>query len=672
MKAVFFIIIAVLLFDKHGDTATIQTMPQDPYYNIKLNVFPDEKYLTAEGTLVFNIKDFPGDSIKFLLNETMADLKMNLIETDGSIIPQTKKKEESQNGQIQYSFSTPVNSGSHSQVKVSFSFNGGRQSAFEFYLGSDGSFAAGVAAAWYPQLLVPLSNGSYNVAYAIGQLGISVPHKYTPVVAGGTLVSQYEDSLNTRIYNVDKPGYFTFYVGKYTLTSYNGGPIPVEAYTLDNKEYINSYLEGSSKIVDFLTSAFGPYPYDKFIIVEIPDEESQKQGIGGASVPGGIMMPSGSLEAKFNLALYGHEISHQWWGNHITRTGDAGTGMLDEALAQFGALIVVEKFDNNNGAEKFRRTGYPGYIFSQSGFGYLKNTAAGIDKPLSQLTPALTHTLGDSKGFLVYDILSQQVGRERFFNALKNITAKYARITWEQFLQEVQDASGQDLQWFYDQWFNRTGAPEWNYDFVQNGDTLQINVTQTEPFYRIDTLEITIAGNDGSGSSTRNVSIAGKESIIKIPVDFSVNSVTLDPHFKVLNWQPSYKEEVYQLAPIAKLTDLRVADKLSEAETLYDSLKNNIPSPDRYGFYSLLQYEIARIMFAQEKYQEAMEHFRNSVSAPSFNNNILPWIYYRMAQTAQKLGDNETLRWAVQSAVDTDEANGERTIVSTLALKLLK
>ncbi|MCB0404165.1 MAG: hypothetical protein KDD51_05215, partial [Bdellovibrionales bacterium] len=106
--------------------------------------------------------------------------------------------------------------------------------------------------------------------------------------------------------------------------------------------------------------------------------------------------------------------------------------------------------------------------------------------------------------------------------------------------------------------------------------------------------------------------------------------------------------------------------------TLYDSLKNNIPSPDRYGFYSLLQYEIARIMFAQEKYQEAMEHFRNSVSAPSFNNNILPWIYYRMAQTAQKLGDNETLRWAVQSAVDTDEANGERTIVSTLALKLLK
>ena len=645
-------------------------MAQTPYYDIKLDVSPEEKHLTARGMIKMTFRDFPQDSIKLLLNKTMGDLKMEIIEPHEFKQQLNLNRDDPENGQTTYTFKKPVGVPENSEVRISFSYQGGRESGFQFYLDSSGTFAAGVGTAWYPQFLILMPDDSYSISYAVGKVEIKVPGRYTAIVAGGVLKSQTGNSEKDFLYEVTKPGFLTFYIGKYYVTKYEGS-IPVEAYTLGKKDNMESYVEGSAKVIENLVKYFGQYPYEKFMIFEMPDDEANRQGIGGASVPGGIMMPGSALEAPFNLALYGHEISHQWWGNHVTRKGEKGSGMLDEAIAQYGALLVIEELDMDNGAEKFRRKGYPGYIFSQSGFGYLKNAQAGIDNELSSLAPNQSHLLGDSKGFLVYSHLGNEIGRQNFFTALKNVTSNYSRITWEEFLSEIEKAAGQDLGWFYEQWFDRTGAPEWSYEWKQNGNQIELFVTQEAPYYRIDNLEVQITGSNGETASTV-IKIDGEKTDILIPVNFTAESITLDPHFKILHWDPAYKQEILQLAPVAKITSERVSKNLGRAEELYDSLKNHIPEPDIYGVGFRLQYEIARIRQAQGRYDEAIDHFKKSVQSEYTDADLLPWVYYRMAQTAKEMNNMEILKMAVEETVRTDELNGGRTNVSSLAEKLLQ
>jgi len=119
-------------------------------------------------------------------------------------------------------------------------------------------------------------------------------------------------------------------------------------------------------------------------------------------------LDSAGLDDPFNLAYYAHEISHSWWGNLITVRGQAGVYMLSEAMAQYGSLRAVEELEGVASAERYRRTGYPGYNTEQNALGYFKLAAAGLDtSAMRDLPPGtLSHDIADMKGFLVWDMLS--------------------------------------------------------------------------------------------------------------------------------------------------------------------------------------------------------------------------------------------------------------------------
>src|SRR5205085_12454020 len=111
--------------------------------------------------------------------------------------------------------------------------------------------------------------------------------------------------------------------------------------------------------------------------------------------------------------------------------------------------------------------------WDQSGFGYLVLSAAeDLDHPLEQLPPDfISHELADNKGFLVLRLLEETVGEAGFRSALQEITSHQPPrpLTWEEFLQAVQKISPGRLDWFYSQWFARTGAPDWKLEWSQRG-----------------------------------------------------------------------------------------------------------------------------------------------------------------------------------------------------------
>src|SRR5262249_42899347 len=127
-----------------------------------------------------------------------------------------------------------------------------------------------------------------------------------------------------------------------------------------------------------------------------------------------------------NLALFAHELAHGWWGNRVSADGPGGL-LLDEALAQFSAVVAIEAIEGEAAAADFLRFSRPGYVTEQCARGYFEIWRQRQDVPLATLRSAgIAHLLVDCKGHWVYQMLRERIGDERFFAVLRGVARDFA------------------------------------------------------------------------------------------------------------------------------------------------------------------------------------------------------------------------------------------------------
>ncbi len=95
-----------------------------------------------------------------------------------------------------------------------------------------------------------------------------------------------------------------------------------------------------------------------------------------------------------------------------------------------------------------------------------------------------------------------------------------------------------NLRWFTDQWLEQTGVPDYRLTWKQDGKTLRGTVSQPAPYFQA-ALEIEVQGS--RRSFDRVIEIAGDHVSFDWNLPFRVNSVTLDPHYRVLRWTPEFR-----------------------------------------------------------------------------------------------------------------------------------
>ena len=235
----------------------------------------------------------------------------------------------------------------------------------------------------------------------------------------------------------------------------------------------------------------------------------------------------------------GHELSHQWFPHAVELRTPPGLYM-EEALAEYGGLRVVETIAGPEAARRLRTTGFE-YDPIYSALAYFKFVGAGVDHPLADLQPKLEHrNLAYNKGFLVFDMLSREIGRAEFQRILHEITQqhRFQPITWHEFIRATELGAGRNLDWFFEQWFGRSGAPDWQLSWSQQGDTLRGAITQAEPYYRAR-LKVEVRGSEGR-RLVQVVETTGPRVDFVLPVGFRAQSAILDPEYEVLRWTPQY------------------------------------------------------------------------------------------------------------------------------------
>lgn len=666
-----------LMIDAHAAQAPHHKTAAEsfPKYDLKIKIMPESHHLGVEGVVRLPAAEAVRDKLVFALSEKATGTKIEVVqpaECAGPVKLEMVERPGSTAGLRRWMLlpRLPVPAGEAVLLRFSYSIENGLDSVF--YVGPEGSFASGLNTAWYPEA----EDADRFRVRGTGMLQFSIPAGYTAYTMGTQLGAPEETARGNFRFQIDSPVFFSFGVGKYVVVRRSGGGLPISICLLRPRpaEQVQSLIEDVARVVEALAREFGPYPYPEFGVVEIPTEQARKGGSDGASLSGFMLGISSYFDQEFNVAFYGHEVAHTWWGNLIQKEGSQGSYMLDEAMANYGSLRAVELTEGESAAEQYRRTGYPGYYSEYSGAVYLSRSLAGLDHQLSDLPVAdgfLSRRLANTKGMLVWDMLSRTVGRKQFSRILQDITRRWAlqRVTWGEFLKAIEGGAGQDLKWFYRQWLERKGVPDYQLDWKQDGGIVRGAIKQPAPYYRA-TIEIEATGSDGRRLA-RMVEVSGPRTEFTWRVSFAVKTVTLDPHFLTLRWTPEYRAEAIAMIQYTR-GDLRLMQgQLDEAYKEFNAGLDHVPVPDSHGLRFMLEYGLAQSLIDRKKMDEAMPHIRAALASPVRRADILPWVYLQMATVARRLNDEVTLRWAINAVVTAENAAGARAGAAEQARSLL-
>jgi aminopeptidase N len=306
------------------------------------------------------------------------------------------------------------------------------------------------------------------------------------VLSNGRLVETRDDpAAKTRTFHwrQDQPHstyLFVLVAGPYeVLTDLHGAvPLGYWVYPKDVPDAPRSFRK-TPEILRFFERTFGvPYPWVKYDQVTIP-------GIGGgaestnATVLGQSTIHDEDAEPDFPSAwLVAHEAAHQWWGDLVT-LADWSETWLNESFATYGEYLY----------SRFAAGDDEGAVnLLEKKDAYLKEAREKYVRPIVFDRWQWPNDNFDrhtyQKGALVLHMLRDLVGDEAFFKALRIFLERhaYGSVTTPELVAAFRETSGQDLEWFFDQWVRKPGHPvlEVSQAWDEASRTLSLRIRQVQ------------------------------------------------------------------------------------------------------------------------------------------------------------------------------------------------
>jgi Peptidase family M1 domain len=329
----------------------------------------------------------------------------------------------------------------------------------------------GVGAGWYP---VPSSTPQKRSVRIVAPEGIEA------VTAGRRVSRGTVGDVSRSSWEELRPlGGLSLCAGTYRIEERRVNGVDIYTYLYpDNASLAARYLDAAATYLNFYGDLFGPYPFEKFAVVEnfFPT---------GYGFPSFTLLGSSIIRLPFIIdTSFPHEIAHSWWGNAIQV--DQREGNWSEGLVTYLADYLLKEWRSAAEGREYR-------MRLLSDFAAL--VAPDNDFPLSgfnsRVDPA-SRAIGYGKGAMVFHMIRNEIGDRAFFGALREICRDrlYRSATWGDFERTFSRSSGRDLSFFMKQWLTRPGGPRLALSNVTRrregpGWTVSGTVVQTSPFYEL-------------------------------------------------------------------------------------------------------------------------------------------------------------------------------------------
>jgi hypothetical protein len=403
------------------------------------------------------------------------------------------------------------------------------------------------------------------------------------------------------------------------------------------------YAETAIKAFTYYVTLYGAAPSTTLRVVELPDDT-----VPSAWAPEMAAIAGRAVTDKVNYRLLANTISHQWWGASVSPSSIDDWWLCD-GFARYSEARYVENAAGTAGLEEAIKD------MSVGALAYDAVPLATIGK-LDMFSPEF-QSLATDKGGMILHMLRWVEGDQKFDQTMRTFATKYSgkSASLDDFSAIAEQTYGDKLTWFFTQWLNSTGAPEFKTKYTVYrlgnkcppaqrcaGFRIVGQITQDLDLFRMPVeLKVDTDGN----TEEKRIDVVGTDSAFTLETFGKPRRISIDPDNRVLKNSPDVKLRASIQRGQALVQQGDLAGALSEFNKALDVNKNS----------SLAHYRIAEVFFLQKNYQASANAYRDSLNGDGEPRWTEVWSHIQLGKIFDLTGQRERATNEYRQALQTND-----------------
>lgn len=645
--------IAIVLFSATW-VVSQQPAPQQPAsrfdvtnYRIEAQIIPDQHVLRAGADITF----VPLDATRSVVFELNGSLKIETIEKDGQALTGYVQDAVGVGAlgpsvRIDLGSVVPANQPVTLRIRWSgalVSPEGGPLATKRLaYVGQEGSYLM-YASRWFPFHDYAADRATSDITLVVPS-GLQVAGTSDDPVVGQP--SPKEGAVRYRFVHRQPVLIGNFAAGQYINKNLTFGKYQLQLYAMPGSEKrIDAFAELTGRVLEFYSKKYGaPLFGNKLVIVQIDDES-----LDAYSGPGIIYLSSKMFDTARPLPeeKLEREIAYQWWGQTVgLKSFD--DAWLSQGLAEWSGFAYRESTLSEGGLDAAQREQQERALTFEQTASIARAPGALDDQS------AAYQSIVFYKGSMVFRMLRETIGRENFEKLLytfaQNFRGKNASI--DDFEKLAAKISNENLRYFFAQWVEGTGVPEFTVDY-------QIIRTRAGKFRARGTVKQNLEALRMPVELLLRAEGDNQQTVVRIEgrsedFDFESNGqpleVVVDPNNKILRMSDELRVSIIARRGIEQMKEGIYAEAQQQFEAALKLDRSN----------SWVYYNLGLLYFEQRNWQQALDNFDASLQGTLKPSWIEVWAHIKRGNAYDARGDRNKAVYeyqkAVQSEIDYDNA----------------
>jgi tetratricopeptide (TPR) repeat protein len=396
----------------------------------------------------------------------------------------------------------------------------------------------------------------------------------------------------------------------------------------------------------YFITLYGLPPSQKLNVVELPEDTvpyTWAPEIAGLAGP--------SITEKTNYRLLADAIAHQWWGGSVS-PATKDDWWLSDGFSRYSEAMYVENAAGAAGLEEAVKDMSVGALAYDT---VPLSRAAELDIFSTEF-----QSLATDKGAMILHMLRWVLGEDKYNKTMRDFATQFAgkSASMDDFRAIAEKNYGDQLTWFFSQWLDSTGAPEFKVKYTTyrlGGAAATAQGAEKLPGFRVtgeisqdlDLFRMPVDVRIDTDGKTENkrIEVVGTSSPFSIETFGRPRRISVDPDHHVLTNSSDVKLRASILRGQALQQQGDLSGALTEYNKALDLNKNS----------SLAHYRIAEVFFLQRNYQSSANAYREALNGDGEPRWTEVWSHLQLGMIFDITGQRERAVGEYRQALQTND-----------------
>ena len=416
----------------------------------------------------------------------------------------------------------------------------------------------------------------------------------------------------------------------------------------DHQKLAPEYTTTAVQEFTYFVTLYGTPLSQRLNVVELPGDT-----VPYAWAPEIAGLAGPSITEKTNYRLLANAIAHQWWGVSVS-PATKDDWWLTDGFSRYSEAMYVENAAGAAGLEE---------VVKDMSVGSLAYDNVPLSSA-SKLDPFSTEfqSLVTDKGAMILHMLRWVLGEDKYLKTMRDFAETYRgkSATMDEFKAIAEKYYGDQLTWFFSQWLDSTGAPEFKlkYTVYRLGGVQATSAAVKEkklPGFRVTgeisqdldlfRMPVDLRIETDGNTENKKIEVVGTSSPFTVETYGRPRRISLDPDHHVLTNNSDVKLRASILRGQALQQQGDLAGALAEFNKALDQNKNS----------SLAHYRIAEIFYLQRNYQSSANSYRSAINGNGDPRWTEVWSHIQLGKIFDITGQRERAINEYRQAIQTND-----------------